>query len=128
RSDRPNAPSFGNYMYFTHQQFENGALSAFGFCATGQTSNCFPKPTPGTDGTLGRNTFSGPGFADTDFSLFKKIPMGERFSMQFRAEIFNLFNHANLYPPVSNLSDASYGLVQQAFDPREIQFGLKLIF
>jgi len=120
RSDRPNTPSFGNYIYFTHQQFENGALTAL--------KSAFPAPTAGTDGNLGRNTFSGPGFADTDFSLFKKIPMGERFSMQFRAEIFNLFNHTNLYPPVANLSSASFGLTQQAFDPREIQFGLKLIF
>jgi len=120
KSDRPNTPSFGNYMYFTHQQFENGALAAL--------AGDFPKPAPGTDGNLGRNTFSGPGFFDTDFSLFKKIPMGERFSMQFRAEIFNLFNHANLYPPVANLASSSFGLVQQSFDPREIQFGLKLIF
>jgi carboxypeptidase family protein/TonB-dependent receptor-like protein len=120
RSDRPDTPSFGNYMYFTHSQFENGALAAL--------KSAFPKPTPGTDGNLGRNTFSGPGFADTDFSLFKKIPMGERFSMQFRAELFNLFNHTNLYPPVANLTDASFGLTQQAFDPRELQFGLKLIF
>jgi hypothetical protein len=128
RSQRPDTPSFGNYMYFTHQQFENGALSAFKSCSAPGQTNCFPKPAPGTDGNLGRNTFSGPGFADTDFSLFKKIPMGERFSLQFRAEIFNLFNHTNLYPPVANLSDASFGLTQQAFDPREIQFGLKLIF
>jgi hypothetical protein len=120
KSDRPDAPSFGNYKYFTHTQFENGALAAL--------AGDFPAPTPGTDGSLGRNTFSGPGFAEVDFSLFKKIKISERANMEFRAEFFNLFNHANLYPPVANLADSSFGLVQQAFDPREIQFGLKFIF
>ena len=107
-------------MPFTHQQFENGALAAL--------ASAFPTPTPGTDGTLGRNTFRGPGIAEYDMSLFKKIPITERFNMQFRAEMFNVFNHANLDPPVANLASSSFGLVQKAADPREIQFGLKLFF
>ncbi|MHB8652722.1 MAG: carboxypeptidase-like regulatory domain-containing protein [Terriglobia bacterium] len=126
RSDRPNAPSFGNSKPFTHQQFEDNALAQYGNC--GQCLHSFPKPAPGTDGTLGRNTFRGPGISEVDFSLFKKIPINERFSMQFRTEVFNLFNHANLAPPVANLSSSSFGKVQSAADPREIQFGLKLFF
>lgn len=120
RNDRPNTPSFGNYVYFTHQQFENGALASL--------KSAFPAPAPGTDGNLGRNTFSGPGIAEYDFSLFKKIPINERFNMQFRGEVFNLMNHANLAPPVGNLTSSSFGKVQSAADPREIQFGLKLFF
>jgi Carboxypeptidase regulatory-like domain/TonB dependent receptor-like, beta-barrel len=119
-SDRPDAPSWGNSRPFTHQQFEDGALTAF--------QADFTKPTPGVDGTLGRNTFRGPGIAEYDMSVFKKIPINERFNLQFRGEIFNVFNHANLYPPVANLSSGSFGRVQQAADPREIQFGLKLFF
>jgi hypothetical protein len=107
-------------MYFTHSQFENGALASL--------KSAFPKPAPGTDGNLGRNTFSGPGIAEMDFSLFKKIPITERYSLQFRTEVFNLLNHANLAPPVGNLSSASFGKVQSAADPREIQFGLKFFF
>lgn len=120
RSDRPNAPSFGNSKYFSHQQFENNALAAL--------ASAFPTPAKGTDGTLGRNTFRGPGIAEYDMSLFKKIPINERFNMQFRGEIFNLFNHANLAPPDANLHDSSFGRVKSAADPREIQFGLKLFF
>ena len=120
RSDRPNTPSFGNNMYFSHQQFENGFLTTL--------KSAFTKPAPGTDGNLGRNTFRGPGIAQVDFSLFKKIPISERYSMQFRAEIFNLLNHANLSPPVANLASSSFGQVLSAADPREIQFGLKLFF
>ena len=128
RNDRPNAPSFGNYMYFSHQQFADGALHAMNAAALASGTHLFPIPAPGTDGTLGRNTFSGPGIAETDFSLFKKIPISERFNMQFRAEVFNLMNHANFAPPVGNLSSAAFGKVQSAADPREIQFGLKLFF
>lgn len=87
-----------------------------------------PDTCAGTDGNLGRNTFSGPGIAEMDFSVFKKIPISERFNLQFRGEIFNLLNHANLAPPVGNLTSASFGKVLSAADPREIQFGLKLFF
>jgi hypothetical protein len=120
KSDRPNAPSWGNSKSFTHQQFEDGALSAFG--------GDFASPTYGTNGTLGRNTFRGPGIAEYDFSLFKMFAISERFKLQFRGEMFNVFNHANLTPPVANLASSSFGLVQSAADPREIQFGLKLLF
>ena len=82
------------------------------------------------DGNLGRNTFRGPGIADTDFSVFKKIPLGsnEARYLQFRAEFFNIFNHTNLYQPVQNLGSSKFGLSDQASDPREIQFALKLYF
>jgi hypothetical protein len=63
-----------------------------------------------------------------DFSLFKKISMAERYSMEFRAEFFNLFNRVNLYQPTANLYSANFGLSQKAFDPRVIQFGLRFAF
>jgi hypothetical protein len=81
------------------------------------------------DGNLGRNTFPGPGIANFDFSLFKKIPLGsESRYLQFRAEFFNIFNRTNLEPPDANLTDGTFGLSLAARDPREIQFGLKLFF
>jgi hypothetical protein len=88
----------------------------------------FNPPATGTDGNLGRNTFRGPGIANVDFSLFKKIAFKERYSMEFRAEFFNLFNRVNLYQPVARLDSANFGLSQQAFDPRVIQFGLRFAF
>lgn len=147
RSQRPNTPSFGVSKSFTNSDYlqgsagaSNGGLSvmqligpanANATCAAAQCIGDFPVPTPGTDGNLGRNTFRGPGFADTDFSLFKHIPLGsnEARYIEFRAEFFNLFNRTNLYTPVSNLSNTSnFGLSTAAMDPREIQFGLKFYF
>jgi len=129
RGQRPDTPSFGNHMSFSPCDFEAGCSSSGGMAAI---AGDFPAPAPGTDGNLGRNTFRGPGFADTDFSLFKKIPIGSSESryLQFRAEFFNLFNRTNLYPPDANLSHAggTFGLSNQAFDPREIQFGMKFFF
>jgi len=149
RSQRPDTPSFGVSKSFSDSDYEQGSAgpSAGGLsvmqligpanpsatCGTAATTGClgvFPRPTPGVDGNLGRNTFRGPGIADTDFSLFKKIPLGaaETRYFEFRAEFFNLFNRTNLYTPVSNLSSGEFGLSTAALDPRLIQFGLKLYF
>ena len=54
--------------------------------------------------------------------------MSERTLLQFRAEFFNLFNRVNLYLPNINLNGSSFGKSNQAFDAREIQFALKLLF
>jgi hypothetical protein len=52
-------------------------------------------PATGAFGTLSRNKYYGPGFADVDLSVFKNIPIGERVKIQLRAEMFNLFNRVN---------------------------------
>lgn len=133
RSQRPDAPTaFSTHRTFTPCQIEANCVSnlAAGSSLLSTLAGDFPAPAPGTDGTLGRNTFHGPGFADTDFSLFKKIPVGsnEARYFQFRAEFFNLFNRTNLYPADADLSHGTFGLAQQAFDPRIVQFGLKFYF
>src|SRR5262249_59114642 len=64
----------------------------------------FAAPVPGTYGNLGRNTLTGPGFDDVDASLAKVFkPSGERLNVQLRAEVFNLFDHANFYVPSYNV-------------------------
>ncbi len=50
-------------------------------------------------GTLGRNTLIGPGFATLDISLTRTVPLTEQHSLQFRLEVFNLFNRANFSHP-----------------------------
>jgi hypothetical protein len=55
----------------------------------------FAVPLSGI-GTLGRNTFHGPGFGSVDLSVFKNIPIRERLRVQLRAEMFNVFNRINL--------------------------------
>jgi Carboxypeptidase regulatory-like domain/TonB dependent receptor len=56
----------------------------------------FAAPAPGTNGNLSRNKFHGAGYGDVDFSIFKNIPVRERFTVQLRAEMFNLFNRVNV--------------------------------
>jgi hypothetical protein len=96
--------------------------------------NAFVLPAPGTFGNLGRGTLTGPGLADVDLSLFKNTAVSERTSLQFRAEFFNAFNRVNFGPPNTTVFSngaisASAGLITMlATNPRQIQFGLKLIF
>jgi hypothetical protein len=52
----------------------------------------------------------------------------ERQRLQFRAEAFNLFNHANLGSPGTSLNSPSFGVISTASDPRIVQLALKLIF
>jgi len=96
--------------------------------------NAFILPAPGTYGNLGRGVFSGPGLADLDISLFKNTAISEKTSLQFRAECFNLLNHPNFASPNATVFsgtsvNASAGLITTlATTPRQIQFGMKLIF
>jgi hypothetical protein len=82
----------------------------------------------GVYGTEGRNVVQGPGLAQWDFSAFKSIPLAESKSLQFRAEFFNLFNRANFQLPNSDISSTTFGQIQQALEPRLIQFAMKFLF
>ena len=96
--------------------------------------NAFILPAAGTYGNVGRSTLVGPGLADVDVSLFKNTAVSERASLQFRAEFFNVLNHANFGTPNATVFanggiSASAGLITAtATTSRQIQFGLKLIF
>jgi hypothetical protein len=103
--------------------------------------SCFAFPNPANlMGNAGRNSLIGPSLVNFDFSLFKNNyirKISESFNVQFRAEFFNVFNHANFAPPIDNnvLFDESgtpiggAGAVDQTSTAsREIQFALKLIF
>jgi len=92
-------------------------------------------------GNAGRNILKGPGITSLDFSLFKNIPItkiSERFNIQFRAEIFNIPNHANFAPPTtpdnSDIFDgtgqlAAPGLLSKTTTTaREIQLAVKVTF
>jgi hypothetical protein len=119
-NDRPDEPAFGNSL---------GSVDRQAYIAGLFKASDFPLPT-NTLGNLGRNTFRGPGFAGTDFSLFKnfRLPLNESTRVQFRAEFFNIFNRTNLYRPQGNLASGTFGRSTQAFPGREIQFALKFIF
>ena len=96
--------------------------------------NAFILPAAGTFGNLGRETLTGPGLAEVDLSLVKGTAVSERASLQFRAELFNVLNHANFGTPnaivfANGAISSSAGLITAtATTSRQIQFGLKLIF
>ena len=118
--DRPNAPITAIQMRgFSEQQFLNGVFAA----------SVFPTPTPGTDGTLGRNVFGGPHFFQVDASLAKRFTITERFSALFRADAYNVFNHVNLMnPSVDIATPGTFGRVTSQNTPRYLQVSLKLQF
>ncbi|HVN03843.1 MAG TPA: carboxypeptidase regulatory-like domain-containing protein [Bryobacteraceae bacterium] len=80
----------------------------------------------GTFGNVGRNVFIGPGFVSTDLSLQKEFPIAERAAIQFRAEAFNAFNRVNLQNPTGDLLSGNFMVINSAFDPRILQFALRL--
>jgi outer membrane receptor protein involved in Fe transport len=90
----------------------------------------FAQNAAGTFGTSPRNFLRGPGYTNVDFGLFKDFP-GLRGShkIQFRTEVFNLFNRQNLGNPDANLSSPNFGRITNTVgDPRVIQLALKYVF
>ncbi|HET8781678.1 MAG TPA: carboxypeptidase regulatory-like domain-containing protein [Pyrinomonadaceae bacterium] len=86
-------------------------------------------------GNLGRNVIIGPTFNNIDFSVMKTTNLGERVRVQFRAEVFDLFNHANFGRPGNTVGTPSFGRITSTRFPtgesgssRQIQFALKLIY
>lgn len=117
--DRPDAPATGTIATsFSRQDFLSGLFPA----------SAFPKPAPGRNGTLGRNTFRGPRYVTLDASLSRAFPLGESKSVQVRLDAFNALNNVNLFLPNADLSLPSFGKSTQAFDPRNLQVGARFMF
>ena len=87
-----------------------------------------PVAQAGQFGNEGRNVVRGPGIEDVDLSLFKNFSLGETRRIQFRAECFNLLNHANFGLPENDLQSPAFGQILQAGPPRLLQLALKLVF
>jgi hypothetical protein len=88
----------------------------------------FSLQTLGTFGSANRRFFLGPGLNDWDTALRKFVQIHERYSVEFRAEFFNVINHAQFGNPDGNQSDTSFGQVSSARDPRIGQVALRLTF
>jgi hypothetical protein len=88
----------------------------------------FSDPAPGSFSTTPRSICCGPGQNQWDITVSKRISLSEARYFQFRADIFNLFNKTEFVNPDGNFSDPTFGQVQQARDPREVQFALKFYF
>ncbi len=108
--------------------------------------NAFDAPVAGTVGNVGRDTLTGPNFANLDLSLLKNTRISERARLQFRAEFFNVLNHTNLSLPSEVVYTAgptqgtltsqntakafgSPGVIgATANTSRQIQLGAKIVF
>jgi hypothetical protein len=95
----------------------------------------FSSPIAGTYGDLGRNTLIGPGVTDLDFALEKNFPLTERLNATFRAEAFNILNHANFGLPsvtaitASGAANPAAGNVTfTTTSSRQLQFALRINF
>ena len=121
----------------------HGLLSWFGNpAAFTQPAACTLNGSPACLG--GITQVPGPGFHRLDLSLFKDISLNERFRLQFRAEMFNILNHPNFNAPgfggngvvaisgSSSFSNSNFGEIGSTrdapYDPRQIQFALKLYY
>jgi hypothetical protein len=85
-------------------------------------------------GNIGRNTVTGPSFNNVDFSLIKRTKIGENKLIEFRWEVFDLFNHANFGQPgrVAQVGSTTFGVISNTRFPtgdsgssRQMQFALK---
>ncbi|MGH9865311.1 MAG: hypothetical protein ACRD4H_07840, partial [Candidatus Acidiferrales bacterium] len=81
------------------------------------------------------NSIIGPTFVNTDFSLIKKTKITERLNAEFRAEVFDIFNHPNFGNPNLVFGTSTFGLISSTRFPtgdfgssRQIQLALKLEF
>lgn len=80
-------------------------------------------------GNAPRTICCGPGISETDFAVLKNFSVSENTHFEFRAELFNVFNHTQFYNPDGNSTDgAQFGQVTQVKDPRLVQFALKFYF
>ena len=87
-----------------------------------------PTTQAGQFGNEGRNIVQGPGLQEWDFSAFKNIPIRESKSLQFRAEFFNIFNHANFRLPDNDISSPTFGEISESLPGRQVQLALKFYF
>jgi hypothetical protein len=103
----------------------------------------FSLPAVGTFGTLGRGVIRMPSRKNVDFSVNKNWRIGERYGVQFRTEVFNLFNRVNFTglesadlgfnntfgdPNFGHSTSSGFGRFNRDAGPREIQFGFKFTF
>jgi hypothetical protein len=127
--DLPNVPKFGATLKgLKRSQYIKGVFQA----------SDFPLPvkadgTPlGVEGSLGRNTYRGPGFAQTDASISKNTPIpfffGEPGRLQFRLDVYNLFNRVNVGGWDTNLADGNFGKITNTSQARTLQLSTKFTF
>ena len=103
---------------------------------TGPNVGLFMFPLFGGPGNVGRNSFYGPSYKNFDMVIAKNTKITERFTVEFRSEYYNLFNHPNFQQPDNFINDGSFfgqssaevGRNDGTTGARQLQFGMKLHF
>jgi hypothetical protein len=90
--------------------------------------NLFTAEPLGTIGNAPRRFFHGPGLNNWDMALLKNTKITEAKSLEFRFEVFNIWNHAQFVNPGGVFGSSLFGMVSTARDPRIMQAGLKFLF
>ena len=90
--------------------------------------SAFTTPTAGTYSTLAPFTVVNPSALQNDLSISRTFKFPSKQTLQFRWEIFNVFNKVNFNAPVTALNSGSFGQIQSAGDPRIMQLALKFVF
>lgn len=138
-TDRPNllpgaqplpTANRGSRLALSKQYFNPSATVFCGYNPAASTS-CAGVGPGGSDGSLPRNRFYGPGFRNIDASLFRDFGLFESMKLQMRAEASNVFNMVNLGQPNATLSGATAGTITSISsrgNMRELQLGARLVF
>ncbi len=101
----------------------------------------FSPPAAGKFGNFGRNGLRQPGISQLDMSIFKNFKLTERFTVKFKWEVFNIFNHAMFAYATGNINNSEFGTLNTTPDvgiglnpilgtgaQRNMQFGLAVAF
>lgn len=128
---RVNVTDSGQANFFNYIDLTGQPVGAFGNAVCNGCSDFGPYPANMTK----RNQFRGPGFWNIDAGLSRNVKFNERYSLQLRAEMFNAFNHANLYiaPGTQDVTSGFVGAVKGItpngnVERRNVQLALKFIF
>ena len=123
----------GNYWFDPNSLSQDRCTGAVDSTCLPTSAQVVADPSLATYGTLPRNYFRGPSYVDVDMALSKTTSITERLKLEFRAEFFNLFNHANFENPGisgsgTNMTSSQLGQITSTYDPRIIQLALRLSF
>jgi hypothetical protein len=118
----------GNY-YFNPANFVGCTVSAS--CPNGlpTTAQALANPALRSYGTFPRNALRAPGRTNVDLAIAKTTPLyKERVKLEFRAEAFNLLNHAEFSSPSTSITSTLFGQITTTADPRIIQLAARITF
>ena len=125
--DKPSYANNGSHLYVNRNPRNSAGQPYF-------NPNYFVPEPVGQVGNAMRRYFTGPGINNFDMALLKDTQIRESMQLQFRAEAFNIWNHAQFYNPstaigdVDNTGAGGFGYITAAQNPRIMQIALKLLF